>query len=97
MNRQIIKTILGGALLGAALFYIPFFVFKVLVVFALFGIMARFFGRHRGYRGPYGWAYADKIRNMSDDEYTHFKERMSHRGRCGHPHHQATHSNTEEA
>lgn len=96
MNRQLIKTILGGALLGAALFYIPFFILKVLVIFLLFGMIFRLFGRHRGYRGPYGWAYADKIRNMSDDEYTSFKARMSH-GRCRHPHHQATHSNSEEA
>lgn len=96
MNRQLIKTILGGALLGAALFYIPFFILKVMVIFLLFSMMFRFFGRHRGYRGPYGWAYADKIRNMSDDEYANFKERMSQR-RCGHPYHRAAHSNTEES
>ena len=95
MNRQWIKTIIAGALLGAALFYLPFFVMKVMVIFLLFGMMFRFFGRHRGYRGPYGWAYADKIRSMSDDEYSAFKTRMS-MGRCGHPYRQATHTQTDE-
>ena len=84
MKRQLIKTITVGAVLGAALFLLPFFVLKVLVIFLLFGLVFRFFGRHRSYRGPYGWAFADKIRTMSDEEYTAFKERLSH-GRCGHP------------
>lgn len=96
MNRQLIKTILGGALLGAALFYLPFFVLKVMVILLLIGFVSRFFGRRRGYKGPFGWAYADKIRSMTEDEYADFKERMSQR-RCGHPYHQVTHSNTNQS
>ena len=99
MNNQLLKTILIGALLGAALFFLPFFILKVFVIFLLFGIFFRFFGRHRGYRGyrgPWGWAYADKIRNMSDEEYATFKERMS-RGRCGYHENADDQQKTEEA
>lgn len=85
MNSQVFKTILIGSALGAALFFIPFFLFKVFVFFILVGLAFRFFGRHRYYRGPAGWAYADKIRHMSDDEYQQFKDRWSSgSGRCGH-------------
>lgn len=90
MNLQLIKTIIGGAILGTALFYLPFFVLKVLVIILLIGVISKFFRRHRGYRGPYGWAYADKIRSMSDDEYSEFKERLSH-GKCGHRYHRTDH------
>lgn len=98
MNRQLIKTILGGVILGTALFFLPFFVLKVLVIFLLFGLVFKFFGRrkgYRGYRGPSGWAFADKIRGMNDDEYSAFKERMSH-SRCGQPNDQADDSTKTE-
>lgn len=81
MSNQIIKTIAFGALLGAALFWVPFFALKVVVFFLLVGFIFRFF-RGRRYYGPTGWAYADKIRNMSDEEYSSFKKNV--RGRCGH-------------
>ena len=85
MNRQVLKTIVFGALLGAALFAAPFFVLKVLAVFLIIGFLFRVFaGRRyyhrRGWRGPWGWAYADKIRGMSDQEYEEFKEKFQ--GRC---------------
>ena len=84
MNRQVLKTIVFGALLGAALFAAPFFVLKVLVVFLIIGFLFRIFaGRRyhhrRGWRGPWGWAYADKIRGMSDQEYEGFKEKFQDR------------------
>ncbi len=83
MNVQILKPILGGLIIGAALFFAPFFVLKVLAVLLLIGLLFRFFGR-RHYRGPGGWAYADKIRTMSDEEYLEFKSRWGRR--CGrHP------------
>lgn len=80
MSNQIIKTIVFGVVLGAALFWVPFFALKVLVFFLLFGFFFRFFGRRR-YYGPTGWAFADKIRNMSEEEYSSFKENVH--GRCG--------------
>ena len=81
MNNQVLKTIIFGALVGAALFAAPFFALKVLLVFLFIGFIFRVFrGRryHRfgGWRGPWGWAYADKIRGMSDQEYDDFKEKF---------------------
>ncbi len=91
MNLQILKPILIGAALGAALFLVPFFVLKVIVFFLLIGLIFRFFGRGRyyrgyrgpAYRGPAGWAYADKIRGMSDEDYENFKQQFGPGHRCG--------------
>jgi hypothetical protein len=80
MNTQVLKTIVFGALIGAALFAAPFFVAKVLLFFLVIGLFFRIFRVRRhyrhGWRGPYGWAYADKIRGMSDEEFANFKERF---------------------
>ena len=83
MNNQILRTILFGALLGAALFAAPFFLFKVLLFFLFFGLIFRLF-RGRRFRGGWrnrGWAYADKIRHMDDQEYKDFKN--NYRDYCG--------------
>ncbi len=70
-------------MIGAALFWMPFFVFKVAVFFTLLGI---FFWFGRGFRSRYrrqpSWHYSDKIRSMSDEEYDSFKSRFGNR-RCG--------------
>lgn len=84
MNNQLLKTILVGVLIGAAIFAAPFFAVKVLIFFLIIGIIFRVF-RGRGYyhrrRWGYGpWAYADKIRGMSDQEYQEFQEK--YQGRC---------------
>lgn len=76
MNAQIIKPIAGGLIIGAALFFLPFFLLKVLVFFLVIGLLFRLFGWRR-YRGPRGWAYADKIRTMSEEDYNHFKDNWS--------------------
>lgn len=82
MSNQILKTILFGAVLGAVLFWVPFFAVKILLFFMIFGLFFRFF-KGRRYYGPTGWSYADKIRNMSEEEYTDFKANFRG-GRCGH-------------
>ena len=79
MNNQVLKTIIVGALLGAAIFAAPFFVLKVLAFFLIVGLFFRIFkGRRynhrRGWKGSWGWTYTDKIRSMSDQEYQEFKE-----------------------
>ncbi len=84
MKRSIFKPILAGILIGAALFFIPFFLLRVLIVFLIIGGLFRLFGG-RGFRGRYNRgfhpAFADKIRNMSDDEeYNQYKQNM---GSCG--------------
>ena len=79
MKRSIFKPILAGILIGAALFFIPFFLLRVLIVFLIIGGLFRLFGG-RGFRGRYNRgfhpAFADKIRNMSDEEYNQYKQNM---------------------
>jgi len=79
MKRSIFKPISAGILIGAALFFIPFFLLRVLIVFLIIGALFRLFGR-RGFRGRYGRgfhpAFADKIRNMSDEEYNQYKQNI---------------------
>ncbi len=83
MKRSIFKPIVAGILIGAALFFIPFFLLRVLIVFLIIGGLFRLFGG-RGFRGRYNRgfhpAFADKIRNMSDEEYNQYKQNM---GSCG--------------
>lgn len=79
MNRQIFKVIIGGALIGAALFWMPFFVFKVAVFFTILGTFFWFARRRR--RGHYSWSFADRIRAMNDEEYEEFKNNVANR-RC---------------
>jgi hypothetical protein len=83
MNNQVLKTIIFGALLGAAIFAAPFFVLKVLAFFLIVGLFFRIFRGRRGRKGwgrAWGWAYADKIRSMNDQEYQDFK--ANYRQRC---------------
>ena len=88
---KILKPIVFGVLLGAGLFYAPFFLLRIALVFLVIGALFRLFRARRGY-GPrgHGWhgrspeglgaerrlAFADKIRGMNDEEYTHFKEKF---------------------
>ena len=76
MNAQIMKPIIGGLIIGTALFFLPFFLLKVLAFLLVVGFLLRLFGWRR-YRGPRGWAYADKIRTMSDEDYNRFKDKWS--------------------
>ncbi len=79
MTRSILKPILAGMLIGAALFFMPFFLLRVLLVFLIIGALFRLFGG-RGIRGRHGRgfhpAFADSIRNMSDEEYNKYKQRF---------------------
>lgn len=97
MNKSVLKTIIAGALAGAALFFMPFFLFRVFAFFLVAGTMFRFFiarSLRRGFGMGMRPAYADKIRSMSDEEYNHFKEKA--RQHCGkHPHAPETKSTIE--
>ena len=77
MTTSFFKPILAGILIGAALFFMPFFLLRVLIVFLIIGGLFRLFGG-RGFRSRYGRgfhpAFADKIRNMSDEEYNEYKQ-----------------------
>lgn len=87
----VLKSILAGALLGAALFLLPFFLIRVFIFILIVGALFRLFGggrfgrgwgRHWGYGGSIP-AFADRIRQMSDEEYTEFKNGFRQSGYCG--------------
>lgn len=87
MARQIFKSILLGILIGVLFFIMPFFILKFFLIFLLIGAICRLWwggGRRRWKHNYYGWhhAYADKIRNMSDEEYAAFKNKTD-RWNCG--------------
>lgn len=78
MFIQILKTVLGGILVGIALFMLPFFLLKGLIFCMLIAAAFRLFaGRRDGYR----YAYAHKYKNMTDEERANFQRQ------CGYHHH----------
>jgi hypothetical protein len=78
------KPIVFGVLFGAAAFFVPFLIIKVFFFFMVMGLVFRlFWWRGRKHHLHYRFAYADKIRNMSDEEYAAFKNNAGH---CYHHH-----------
>lgn len=76
MYYRIFKPIIIGILIGAALFFMPFFILRVFLFFFIIGAIFRFFWWRRwsGWNGPgYGPRFADSIRSMSDEQYSRFK------------------------
>ena len=71
-------------LLFMGLWLVPFFLFKAFLMFFIVGAIFKFMLRHRWHRHFWGHqvpAFADRIRNMSDEEYDAFRNKFS-RG-CG--------------
>ncbi len=68
---------LAGALLGGALFILPFFLLRIALFFLLIGAIFRLFRGPRQWRHRGHWRtdFTDRIRQMSDEEYTEFKQR----------------------
>jgi hypothetical protein len=92
MTTTILKSILAGAIFGT----ITFFAFKVILFFIVCGLLMKlFFGRrNRHFRGGlpmHKFAFADNIRNMSEEEYHAFKDKASNG--CGHHHYHNTNKN----
>ncbi|GAB3016775.1 hypothetical protein GCM10027051_21660 [Niabella terrae] len=87
MNRSVLKPIIAGVIIGAAFFFMPFFILRVAIVVLIVIGLLRLFGGHRyrrGFGGPQRFAgFADKIRNMSEEEYQQFKQKFQ--GHCGRP------------
>jgi hypothetical protein len=81
MAKQILKSVLIGILVGAALFMAPFFLLKFFLFFLIIGAICRLWWG--GKRGKHRWRYAnhwtnpDNIRNMSDEEYKNYKEKWN--------------------
>lgn len=91
MNRTYPKMIVGGILFGLAIYFVPFFILKVFVLFGLFASFAWLFRGRRAKHRAYRWAMVDRIRSMSDEEFEQFKER-----RGGHCADHAMNSKTED-
>lgn len=89
MKKGILKSIITGVLLGTFVFFTGPLLFIVLLlkfIFTPFG-MGRMM--HRRMAGPMGFnpqmrfAMADKIRNMSEEEFASLKEKMNSKfGNC---------------
>jgi hypothetical protein len=83
MIKTIIKLTVLGIVFGVAAYFMPFFLIKVFLVMVILGAFFRLLGggRHRSMGHGYRHAFADSIRNMSDEEYASFKAKWQ--GRCG--------------
>lgn len=88
MKKSMLKKIGAGILTGATAFFLPFLLIRVMVFFLIAGLLFRLFirrkmGKHFGGH-PFQPAFADKIRNMNEEEYQQFKQNF--KNRCGHLH-----------
>jgi hypothetical protein len=72
MITSVIKTILIGAVIGALAFFAPFVILGFLVISLITKLAFRHRFRH-GHFGMHHLAYAEKIRNMSDEEFAGYK------------------------
>jgi hypothetical protein len=78
MTRSILKPIIAGILLGTAAFFMPFFILKAILFIFIIGTIFRAIMWRRHYWGKWQYiAYTDKIRNMSEEEYKEFKDKMN--------------------
>ncbi len=80
MNKQIVKALLGGILLGTAVFFAPFFLLKIVIVCMIISAIVRMmFWRHMSRWGGMHpmMAMAEKVRGMSEEDYQTFKQKMS--------------------
>lgn len=80
MNRGIIKSVIGGALIGAAAFFAPFLLIKTVLFFFIIGAIFRmiFWRRMYHWGRPHMYmAMADKVRNMSEEEYAELKNKIN--------------------
>lgn len=70
MVKAILKSVLVGVLLGAMAFFVPVFLVSM---FVLFGLARLFGGKRREKWMYYQLRFAEKIRNMSEEEYAQFR------------------------
>ncbi len=77
MNTSIFRTIAIGALVGL-LFFVAF---RVVIVFAILGLIFKLSGKGRMKKQHWKdrkLAYVENIRNMNDDEFEQFKSNANH-------------------
>lgn len=81
---KIVKLIIGGALFGAGLFFVPFLMLKVFLFFMVLGIFFKLFGGRRHYTNH--WAQLDYVRSLNDEEFEKYKN-SHHQHCCGNQYH----------
>ena len=77
MKNSIFRSILIGLLVGLLAFFATRFILILLIVGAIFKLSGMGRGKRRKWQS-YRLAYADNIRNMSDEDYEAFKTNDSH-------------------
>ena len=90
MTKQIFKAVAVGAVFGLALYAIPFFLLKAVVIVLLLGFIFRMIayrrmaGRHfgPGYAFAGGGPMKHRFQQMSEEERKAFFDKMKHHG-CG--------------
>jgi hypothetical protein len=102
MTKQILKAIALGILGGLALFAIPFFLLKAVIIILLIRIIFGFFGRRRfGPGAGPGFAFAGgghmkhKFQHMTEEERNEFFAKMKQHG-CGFSRKENTESHNSE-
>lgn len=83
MNKNFLKPVIGGILLGAFVFFTgPLLLIILLLkfIFTPFGMgrMMMYQRFSHGFHPKMRLAMADKIRNMSEEDYNTFKEKMNY-------------------
>lgn len=82
MNKHVFKSVLGGIAFGAILFFAGPFILLILLlkfIFTPFGMGRMMYRQHGPWQGgpSMRFAMADKIRSMSEEEFTQFKNKMN--------------------
>ena len=95
MARSIFGVVVGGVIVGALAFFVPHLLLGILVFFLIVRLL-HCGGRHGYYGHGHGhhermFYLADKVRKMSEEEYTEFKTKMGG-GNCGGGYHGYYHS-----
>lgn len=88
MKNGILKSIIAGIFLGSIIYFTgPFlFIFFIVVmtlkfIFTPFGMGRMMMMNRMGHHGMgrFQMAFADKIRNMNDEEYKEYQEKIKNR------------------
>ena len=82
MKYNVAKPIVGGLMLGALLFFFPFFIVKIFGFFLFFGLLFWIFRGRRSHWRKFAMIHPDKIRSMSDQDYEEYKTNFG-RSHCG--------------
>jgi len=87
MTKSILCTVVTGILVGAAAFFMPHLLLGVFIFFGIIGLLHCGCRRHGccGHGRNHRFEMMDKIRSMSDEEYSEFKNNHG-RGCCSSHH-----------